>query len=215
MEAAGGWLRLDPAIRPTMFHAGTTTVAEVDRVRGLGRLVREGRVLRIEPDRMVLEGRVVSTGRSTLFVDCSARALARNCHDRTPVFRPGRIDLQLIRFPLICFSTALIAFIEARVEDHEIRTRMTGITPMTDTVADWIDRAIVNAENQTAWMADERVRDWIRQCRLEPMGRMMRSVPDDDVAACADRDRVRSLSDAVLENLRRLRAGEYARSAAA
>jgi hypothetical protein len=205
MEAAGGWLRLDPAIRPAMFHAGTTTRAEVNRVRGLGRLVREGRVLRLEPDRMVLEGGVVPTGGSTLFVDCSARALAHNCHDRTPVFRPGRIDLQLIRFPLVCFSTALIALIEARVDDEKTRARMTGITPMTDTVADWIDRVIVNMENQAAWLADARVSDWIRQCRLEPMGRMMRTLPEDDVAACADRDRVRALSESVLENLRHLR----------
>ena len=78
----------------------------------------------------------------------------------------------------------MIGIIEARVEDDDERQRMTRAMPMIDTVEDWIDRFVVNAENQQAWMANEAVRTWLSSCRLDAVAAMMRSVPDDDGEAC-------------------------------
>ena len=57
----------------------------------------------------------------TLYVDCTASAVGENIDDLTPVFAPGRINLQMIRQFQPCFSSALIAFIESSVDDGDER----------------------------------------------------------------------------------------------
>jgi hypothetical protein len=205
MEAAGAWMRLDTSVKPTMFHAATVTAAELERARHLGALIREGRVLRIEPGRMILQGGNVPTRPGTLFIDCSATALPVRTFERESVFGDNRIDLHFLRFPMLCLSVALTAFIEARVSDEASRRAMTRVVPVIDTVEDWIDRFLLNAANQRAWSADPRVSAWLAECRLDPVASMMRSIPSDDHEASGLRDRVRALSGPVLANLGRLR----------
>ena len=205
MEQCGAWLRVDAQIRPTMYHAATVTKAELQRLGHLGCIVRSGKLLQIEPGRMTLQGGCIDSPAEALYIDCSASALSRNCLDRTPVFSPGRIDLQFIRFPGLCLSVALTGIIEAFVESDAEKQRMTQVAPMIDTVEDWIDRFVVNAENQQAWMGHEAVRSWLGVCRLDAVAAMMRAVPADDVVACRWRDRLRELAPGVAANMRRLR----------
>ncbi len=204
MAECGAWLRVDDQIRPTMYHAATVTASELARLRTLGRVIRSGKVVQIEPGLMTLEGGRVNSPASALYIDCSASAIAHNRLDRTPVFSPGRIDPQFIGFPAICLSVAMIGIIEARVEDDDERQRMTRAMPAIDTIEDWIDRFVVNAENQQAWMANEAVRTWLSSCRLDAVAAMMRSVPDDDGEACRWRDRMRELAPMAATNMRRL-----------
>lgn len=205
MEAAGAWLRLDAGVRPTMFHAATVTPAELARARTIGRILREGKVLALEPGRMRMQGGSVACASDTLFIDCTASALARSCHDRTPVFSPGRIDLQLVRFPALSQSAGLLAFIEAHVEDEAARQSMTRTVPMIDTVADWIDRTAIGLANQAASLAHPGVRAWLATTRLNPIAAMLASIPPDDTEALALRERIRSLAPAVAANITRLR----------
>lgn len=205
MEAAGAWLRLDASVRPTMFHAATVTPAELQRARGIGRILREGKVLALEPGRMRLQGGAVACAPDTLFIDCTASALARSCHDRTPVFSPGRIDLQLVRFPAFSQSAGLLAFIEAHVEDEPTKQSMSRTVPMIDTVADWVDRTATGMANQAASLAHPRVRAWLAETRLNPIATMLASIPPDDAEAIALRERIRALAPAVAANITRLR----------
>ena len=200
LEQAGSWLRLDPARTPTMFHAATVTRVELERARRC-RQVRDGKVVRIDRGRLCLEGGTQAVPASALFIDCTASALARNRLDRTPVFSAGRIDLQMIRFPAICFSAALIGFIEAQVHDDAARAAMTRVTPMVDTVADWVERQVTQAGNLAAWAADPAVLAWWQQCRLDPIGALLRSLADDAGPDAAARDRIRALAPAVTRNL--------------
>ncbi len=206
MESCGVWLRVDAQIQPTMYHAATVTQAELESLRGLGRIIRDGKLLQVEPGRMILQGGSSGSPVGTLYIDCTASALSHNRFDRTPVFSPGRIDLQFIRFPAICLSVALIGIIEACVESEAEKKQMTQITPMIDTVEDWIDRIVTNAENQQAWMGHEAVRSWLGSCRLDAVAAMMRAVQADDAEAVRSRDRLRELSANVVANMRRLQA---------
>lgn len=205
MEHCGAWLRVDAQIQPTMYHAATVTMAELQRVHQLERIVRGGKLLQIEPGRMTLQWGSIDAPLGALYIDCSASALARNRLDRTPVFSPGRIDLQFIRFPALCLSVALIGIIEALVENEAEKLQMTQVAPMNDTVEDWIDRFVVNTANQQAWMGHEAVRSWLGNCRLDAVAAMMRTVPPEDGAACRWRDRLRELAPGVAANMRRLR----------
>ena len=204
MEEAGAWLRLDRSRRPAMFHAATVTEAELARARGIGAVVREGKVVRLSPGRMVLQGGHVAMPAGALYVDCTASALPRGGIGRDSVFGDGRIDLHYLRFPMLCFSVALTAAIEARVDDEDRRRAMTRVVPNIDTVEDWIDRFVLNAANLAAWKAESRVADWIANCRLDAGSIMLRSIPGDDTRACALRDKIVSLAGPVLQNLKRL-----------
>jgi hypothetical protein len=206
MEAASAWLRLDSGVRPTMFHAATVTPPELERARGIGRVVREGKVLSLEPGRMRLQGAVLPCAADTLFVDATASALARSCHDRTPVFSPGRMDLQLVRFPAIAQSAGMLAVIEARVEDDAAKQAMARPVPMIDTVADWVERTATGFANQAASLAHPRVRQWLADTRLNAIGAMMATIPPDDDEALALRARIGALMPEVGRNMARLSA---------
>lgn len=205
MEQTDSWLRLDRSVTPGMYHGATVTEAELARARALGRTIRQGKAIAIEPGRIVLEGGAVEVPRDTLFVDCSASALAKAGSGRTSVFGDGRIDLDVLRFPFLAFSVALTAFIEARIEDEATRRTMGTVVPATDTVADWVDRFVANADNQAAWSRDARIGAWMARTRLDPLGTMIRSIPAEDRTDLALRQRMRELSAAVVANFRRLR----------
>lgn len=205
MEASGAWLRLDRSVQPAMYHAATVSERELGLARTAGRVVRLGRVRRLEPERMVLEGGSVAVPAGTLFIDCTARALGANIDDRTPVFSPGRIDLNYVRFPMICLSVAVIACVEARVEGEDDKVRLCTPVPMTDTPADWVDRSVLNGINARAWAAHPAVRAWLGTCRLDVFSRLAESVAADDAAGQRTLSRLGELGPAVREAMSRLR----------
>lgn len=204
MEAAGAWLRLDPAVAPGMYHAATVSEHELAQARTIGQVWRMGRVQRLEPGCMVLEaGRVEVPGR-TLFIDCTASALGANRDDRTPVFSPGRIDLNYVRFPMICLSVAVIACIEARVNDEAEKARLCTPVPMTDTPADWVDGVVLNGLNTRAWMAQPSIAPWLSACRLNVFSHLAASVPADDARGQRALAQLQELAAPVREAMTRL-----------
>lgn len=210
MERSGSWLRLHDEVAPKMFHAATTSEREIERARSVGRVVRLGRVHRIEPGRITLDGGLLDVPAGTLFIDCTASALSARRADRTPVFSPGRIDLNYVRFPFLCLSVAVIACIEARVERDEDKRAMTTVAPMIDTPADWVNRVLINGANTGAWMAHQGVRQWLAGCRLDVFNRMFESVPTEDTEARRAIDRLQELAGPVREAMRRAHEGASA-----
>lgn len=97
VEQSGRWLRLDEDVWPTMFHAATISQRELDTLRHVGNIHREGRVQRLEVGEMVLDKATMQTATDILYFDCTASAFAHNVGDRSPVFSPGRINLQMVR----------------------------------------------------------------------------------------------------------------------
>jgi hypothetical protein len=113
----------DLPLRAQQFSSFTSSAAES----------REGTVIRLEPGRMLLQGGPVASPAGTLHVDCTAAALARSRFDRTPVFRPGRIDLQLVRFPLVAQKAACMA--DPRVKAWLDACRLNPIAAMMQSIA--------------------------------------------------------------------------------
>ena len=68
-------LRLDPAVEPTMFRGAIVSPAEHQSLQQIERVVRQGRVRRIDTDRIVLDEGEVPTDRGTIHVDCTAYGL--------------------------------------------------------------------------------------------------------------------------------------------
>lgn len=204
MEAHGLWMRLDPDVWPTMFHGATVTREELQQLRRVRNFIRKGRVQRLEPTRVVLDGGEAPAAQGTLYVDCTARALQGNVNDLRPVFSPGRIRLQMIRQYQPTFSAALIAHLEATIADEAEKQALAHVAPMTDTVEDWARSQVASMINQGAWGMRPDIAGWLATCRLDLFARSLAAVREDDSAKRAVLGRIGSASRPAAENLTRL-----------
>lgn len=203
MEAARIWLRLDPAVEPTMFHAATVTEAELELLRSVGRVLRQGRVEAVTATGLRLQGGEADCPPGTLYIDCTASALVRK--PVLPVFAGKRITLQMLRLPLIPFSAALIAYLEATQPDDDARkNRFAAAMQLPDTVEDFIRSMAVEFANRLEAARDPEVRDWTSNSRLEGYTRIARKVAADDGPRQAILHRLKDATMAAAGNLPRL-----------
>jgi hypothetical protein len=153
---------------------------------------------------MILSRGEVATAPRTLYVDCTASALAHNVGRREPVFAPGKINLQMIRLLQPTFSSAMIAHIEATIADPATKQRYANVAPMTDCVADWVQCQVTTLSNQNAWMSNTELRGWIHGCRLDLLYAAITRVRSAEPEKQAAVQRVRAATGPALENLTRL-----------
>jgi hypothetical protein len=173
-------------------------------LRRIPNVVRMGRVQRIDADRIVLDGGESPSDPGTLYIDCTARALAHNVDDQTPVFSPGQIALQMIRQFQPTFSAALIGHLEATVADEAVKRNLTNPVPMTDTVEDWAKGQVAGMSNQFGWMSDKKISVWLAGCRLNALGAATTQVREDDAEKQAVLQRMKANAFPALQNLQRL-----------
>lgn len=202
-EAAGVWMRLDPDIPASMYHAANVSVVEMEHARRVRNVIRLGRVTAIHPDKLILERGSVPVVPNTLFVDCTASALDGNVGVRAPVFEPGRIALQMIRQYQPTFSAALIGHLEATLGDGDEKQAMAQPVPMSDTVEDYARGRITSTLNEGRWAANPEVASWVAACRLNVTAAWS-TIPNDDVAKRALLARLRELGPAVVQRLTEL-----------
>ncbi len=208
MEAAGTWMRLDPTVWPTMFHAATVTRLELEHLRGIKNMVRLGRVKHIDTHRVQLERGELTSHSETLYVDCTARAIeyAPPGDAARSVFEDGLVRLHMIRTYQPTFSAALIGHIEATLADDDAKRQLCQPTHMTDTVEDYLQVMSVNMRNQAAWNALPELRSWIRTCRLDGYGATIAQVAKDDAPRREVLARLAAATGPALENIQRLTA---------
>jgi hypothetical protein len=170
-EAAKIWLRLDRSVEPQMYHAATVSEAELNLLQSVGRIVRKGRVVAISSAGLHLQQGTETCPPGTLYVDCTASGLVRK--PAVPVFAGGRITLQMLRLPLIPFSAALIAFLEATMPDDDAqKNRFAVPMQLPDTVDDYIRSQAVEFTNRLEAARDPSVRAWTNASRLEGYARV-------------------------------------------
>ncbi|OBF60295.1 hypothetical protein A5787_20065 [Mycobacterium sp. 852002-50816_SCH5313054-b] len=210
LEDAGALLRIDPAIRPTMYRCATVTHAELEQLRRITDVVRMGHLLRVDADKMVLDGGAVRADGSALYVDCTADGAEKR--PATPVFEPGRITLQSVRGCQQIFSAALIAHVESAYPDDAARNELCPPLPHPDTDLDWLRVARADYGNQLRWLDDADLTAWLATARLDLFGHLMGHLLAPASAKPRVRDRIlriaRSALSATAAKLDRLMAGE-------
>jgi hypothetical protein len=164
LEATGRLLRLDDDVVPTGFRCAIVDAVELPRLRSLRRVVRKGHVLRVEPDRLVLEQGEVPLAPGTLVVDCSARGLP--AFPPVPVFATDRIVLQLVRQCSPTFSAALCAWVEAHRSDVDEQNALCPPNPAPSEPSDWVRMTVVSLQAAKAWRAAPDLLAWLEACRL-------------------------------------------------
>jgi hypothetical protein len=130
LEAAGEWMRIDPRVMPTVYHGAILSKAELAQLRRIQGIVRLGHVKAIDADRMHLEQGSLPLVPGTLVVDCSATGIPSV--EAVPIWQVDRITPQWVRSFGTVFSAALIAHLEATMDDDAQKNALcTPIVPPT------------------------------------------------------------------------------------
>jgi hypothetical protein len=187
-----------------MMHSAVCSEGEIEELSKVKNVVRLGHVSRIEPGRLVFAAGEVAIPDDTLVIDCAASAAAANVTDRAPVFSPGRINLQMVRVTQPTFSAAVIAHLEATVQDEAVKQAATNVAPMVDTVADWVDRRRTTCLNEGKWNEIEGMPDWLRSCRLNAPAHALSALYPTDEPKMAVLARLRAAIPKACENMQRL-----------
>ena len=168
LEAADQLLRLDPAIKPRMYHAATVSKAELVALRRIRNIVRMGHVQRIDATEVVLEHGSIPMDAQRLVVDCSASIL--HDHPATPVFSANTITPQFVRAHQPCLSAALIAYIEAHGASEDEKNGMSRPAPLPHDPRSWLTMQLATMTNRAAWAKDKALMRWMNASRLNGFG---------------------------------------------
>jgi hypothetical protein len=202
MEAAGAWLRIDPKVEPSMYHAASLSRAECEELGRIRDVVRMGHVRAIEPARLSLDQGELAARPDTLYVDCTAAALARP--PTVPVFQGERITLQMVRFPQLPFSAALTAFLETAIESDEEKNDLIAPIRLSDTVADYVAALVPDWRNRSACNRHPTVRAWIQASRTDGYAKLVHQTDPGDSERQAILMRLRETTRTAAQNLPRL-----------
>ena len=175
LEGVDALLRLDPAVEPTMYHCAIVSLGELEQLRRIEDVVRRGRVLRVEPDRLVLQGGAIPTTLNSLYVDCTTPGLPRP--PSVPIFDGDRITLQSVRGCQQVFSSAFIAHVEAEYLHDEERNDLCAPVPHPDTPLDWLRITLSDNQAQARWLQDPNLMEWLESARLNVVRGLFPSFP--------------------------------------
>lgn len=200
LEASGRLMRIDPMQPATMYRGTMLSPGELAALRQIERVVRLGRVRRIESDRIVLERGETQTGPGVLHVDCTALGL-KNA-PATPIFQPDRIVLQEVRHLSPCFNAAMVGFVEARWEDDADKNRLCPPNPYASSVDDWPRMLSRTWRTEGRWLSEPDLRPWLAECRLNLLQALPEHAAEPEVRDAIER--YIAHVGAAVENLKRL-----------
>jgi hypothetical protein len=95
LEACGQLVRLDPTVEPTMYRCAILSEPEVERLRQVENVVRQGRITHIGQQQITLAEGAVPTDINQIYVDCTADGLRKTA--ARAIFEPKRIASGTLR----------------------------------------------------------------------------------------------------------------------
>ncbi len=202
MEDAGVWFRIDESIMPTMFHAATCSRKELQMLRRVTNIVRMGRVTSLEPGQVTLQGGSVVLPPNTLAVDCCASAI--NKKPTRQVFDGDTITCQMLRFPSVSFSAALIAHLEATLPNDDEKNRFAAPPPLPDKVQDFMTTLLVGMMNQGQWRQSPEISAYMLRSRLDPFSSLVAQADMADPEVSAILEKLQANLLPAIGNLQRL-----------
>ena len=119
-----------------MYRCAIVSRGELEQLRRISDVVRMGRVVALEPGRIILDDGTVDVDPSALYVDCTGDGIGTR--PATPVFAADRITLQSVRTCQPTFSAAVIARVEAMDLDDDAKNDYCRPVPHPTKPLDWI-----------------------------------------------------------------------------
>ncbi len=205
LEADDQMLRIDTTQTPRMFHYATISKGEVDLLRQIKQVVRQGRVQSIDAQGLQCDGGRHNLPSGTVYVDCTASAVGFK--PSRPIFEADRVTPQLLRAPLVSLSSAICGYLEAHyADDNAYKNKLCTPVPFPHTLAGYIPCTLGNLGNQLSLAQDKGLRAWMLESRLDGFGKLAKSVGPADTQLTAILAELRPQSMAAFANGQRLMA---------
>jgi hypothetical protein len=171
LERGGYMLRIDPDVRPAMYHYAVISEGEIALLRQITQVIRTGRVTRIARGALHFGETAHAVPEDALFIDCTARAVPFTAEANSgPQFRGDTIVLQPVNVPLVTFSAALTAFLEAHYPDDATKNQLARTGGLTDTPETFPYAFMMNLMNRGTWSQTPAIAAWLAKSRLDPTG---------------------------------------------
>lgn len=203
LEAAGIMIRIDPNTMPRMYHCATISEAEVDLLRHIKTIHRDGRVAEIAPMGIKFQnGTQISKPAKTLYIDCTASAVERR--PAKPVFEDTRITPQMMRPCQPTFSAALSAHLDLMFDETDAKNQLSSVPPLADYPAGFLPMTMGNMMNQYLWGQNADLRKWMRDCRLDGFAKVVASADRNNQTHQDIMARFREYTPGAVDNLQKL-----------
>jgi hypothetical protein len=181
LEERGVFIRIDPEVEPGMHRGATISKLEVESLQTIRRVVRKGRVRRLEPRRVHLDGGEELAEPGEVYVDCTAQGV-RSAPLR-PVFEGGRITLEYVTVGIVPWSAATVGAVEALGQADETNNRLCPPLVFTGDTADLLGLAYSGMSGLVSRLGVPELSAWNENCRLNPARGAMQRLDDPRVVA--------------------------------
>ncbi|MBH0086106.1 NAD(P)/FAD-dependent oxidoreductase [Psychrobacter sp. SCQQ22] len=176
LEKGGVLMRIDPNVRPQMFHGATISSEELKQLRRVKNIVRKGRVTRLDTDKIYFGDDSIATTINTMHIDCSARAVPVT--ETYDVFQGNTVVVQTVRTYQPVFSAAFIAHIEANYDDETVKNELCQVVPIPNHDTDFLVGLVKQMKNQMRWSKEPALREWMINNRLDGFTKLIRASED-------------------------------------
>ncbi|GJC88633.1 uncharacterized protein ColLi_11471 [Colletotrichum liriopes] len=193
-------LQLDDKVWPTMYHCATVSLAEFEQLKRIQNIIRQGRILRISRNEVLLQHGSYTPDLDSLFIDCSANGLAKQ--PATAVFQDDKIRLQSVRQCQQVFSAAFISHVEATYRNDEIKNKLCRPVPHPNEPADFALVQLQTSSNGLYWNSYPKTVSWLLQSRLDLAHTFLPPLPEDQGAVQAMLKESNSQIEAMCTKLR-------------
>ncbi|MEM6707574.1 MAG: FAD/NAD(P)-binding protein [Pseudomonadota bacterium] len=166
LEASGNYVRLDDQVRPELFRGAMLSLHELEALRGVPRVVRRGYVEAIDRHRIQFEDGDEPSTPQRVHVDCTARGLASS--PQVPVYADGRVTIQPATPGVAPWSAAVLAWVEAHVDDTVEKNRLCPSLRRSGRQADQPGELLAAFSAEMGRRAEPSFRAWAATCRLNP-----------------------------------------------
>lgn len=197
LEDRGVMLRIDPGVKPSMFHYAVISQGEIDMLSAIKQVYRQGRVNRIEPGAMHFANESVDVPENTLFIDCTASAVPFEARGKQmPFFENDRITLQLVQTPFVPYSASVAAFLEANFESDQERNALCPPAPLTDTTDAYPYAVMANLFSTAILSGNQKTNAFNARSRLHPTGPAIAKLIEEGSPKLAGLQKVRAAVEA-------------------
>lgn len=177
VAAAGELVRIDDKVWPTMWKCCTVSTAELAAVQRIENIVRKGRIVRIDADKVTLKDGTYEPVPDTLYIDCTSNAAKKV--EKVPVFNGNHITLQPVRRCQQVFSAAFVAHVEATYGDDEAKNKLCRPIQHPNEPLDYLIGVYQMNRNQLRWAAEEKTGAWLQEARLDLVRGLVMAIPED------------------------------------
>jgi hypothetical protein len=181
LEAAGVFVRIDPDVEPEAYRGPIISDRELDALRTIERVVRNGKVRGIATNRIELDQGQVSTRQDAVHIDCTAAGVRPA--PPQPVFARERITLQYVTIIGAPWSAATLGVVEAARDDDVEKNRLCPPITFSGQASELLQFAYAGMSGLFARTAEPDLAAWAENCRLNPASGAAARIGEPQIAA--------------------------------